>query len=537
MAGGLETWSQTLVVSSADAVSTTYTIKCGFQPIAIRITGTGNGTINQAARGDHRRGVGMGASATNRGAIAHLVDDSVGTTFTRAAMRDDCVFFILTGAGAYGGQLDIDAILGDGVRFILDVGFSATMLLNVQILGGEALTKAEVGTFQSNNLLGVQTVPLVDGALVPAVAFFTGIGENDAVPDIGPRCRGCMTGVMVASGEEGYLSNADETAVGTTENYAACLMGPESYMRQSTSGANTNRFRFDGFAAGEFSIDFTEEDDDVQMYMVIEGGEWTVVEFDTSLGSGDITAASGLSFRPSGAIFLSGHDVEDVVNNEHQPDSWSDGMLSSLDQQRVHTTRSEDAVATSNVTRTQREGAIYERTNSSNNVTARMFVKRINNDGLTCAMDIVEPSAAAHVTLVVFGPDTERPDLVHGRVSTPPVRDRTIRFTNGRTISFRPFGGVPPVPAAPPRPHPMGVYVGAPRGRATARFTFSAPMPDLGEFRIDAHRPRVFTPPNPRQRPLLGRFTSAPAFAILHPDPPPPLPGVPTGFVGEKFLK
>lgn len=134
--------------NSVDGVGVTYTVSgLSFQPKALRFYWQGLGSASDAnSETTHsRRGVGFATSTSDRRCVGSQDQDAAATMVCTTGYRTDAVALTLTSTPAADGLLDLDAILSDGFRLIVDDAAPVNITIFWEAWGGDDITNAATG--------------------------------------------------------------------------------------------------------------------------------------------------------------------------------------------------------------------------------------------------------------------------------------------------------------------------------------------------------------------------------------------------------
>lgn len=133
------------------AASSTVDVTLGFQPKAFICWWSGRTeTTDTVGRADSHIGWGFGKSNTARGCTGWSRDDNNAAETGGQFIRDDAIVYRITTANVADGSLDIDATANwpsDGIRFIVDTQFGASVRVHIWAFGGTDITDTAVGSF------------------------------------------------------------------------------------------------------------------------------------------------------------------------------------------------------------------------------------------------------------------------------------------------------------------------------------------------------------------------------------------------------
>lgn len=169
---GIHTAVRSHLISSSDAVNTTWTEYLHFDPKFIFMWWSG-ASATGIAQASSCHGFGWGYDASNRKSITHYSTDNVATSAEGGSALSDVIMHTTDALNATTGVLDIDAWqtqeenssthgLG-AIRFIIDDQFPSSIYVCYLIVGGDDITNVAMGTYDC---------PIVTGNYTPV----TGLG-------------------------------------------------------------------------------------------------------------------------------------------------------------------------------------------------------------------------------------------------------------------------------------------------------------------------------------------------------------------------
>lgn len=164
----------TQLVAAADTVGTTYTITCTdsesgltFHPTAIIgfVVGRDSAGVGEASA---MFGWGAAVSASNRRSGSHNSSHNVSPT-VEGGNNDNNTFISEVNDSGVTGRLDVDALLDDGYRLIVDDQFAADRLVLLVAIGGDV----------THSFLGTLGAPAAAGDVDVNVGFPMNTGKDD----------------------------------------------------------------------------------------------------------------------------------------------------------------------------------------------------------------------------------------------------------------------------------------------------------------------------------------------------------------------
>ncbi len=395
-------------IQASDAVNTTFTLDFGFQPTALILIWSGRSGVG-IGRQDVHIGRGWAVSTTSRAYTESHMQDNLSTTVSkRISGQDGCMGTVLDGVSD--GKLDLDAILTDGARFIIDVVFSTDITVHVLALGGDI-----------NQAFASFEDLITSGSPVPKDVAVTGVGfqpdivlfmsSRDQTDGVGDSTSVTIFGGMVSATDQGAMSGAALNGAATTSTGRFARHGDIANAGVSPSGSVNSRFQFSSLDADGFTYNYLEKSDDRVYYLALAGGSYAIKEFLSKTDLTDIDVTVG--FRPAGAVILSACTAEagPTSDDDAIPKKYvqMEGMFSSplgfVFNQCAHWGYDEDALSTSRVATALREDAVYVRGTevASPAVAGQMRVKAIGDTVTKFVMDDADPDAALAFG-IFFGP-------------------------------------------------------------------------------------------------------------------------------------
>lgn len=393
-------------ILSSDIVGTTFTLDFGFAPTALLLIWNGRSIVNSIGRQDIHVGRGWAVSTTARAFTVSLSRDNTGSSISkRVGNQTGCMG--IASDSATDGILDLDALLGNGARFIIDEQFAVDIHVDILALGGD-INQAFAGT---------ELLPT--GGTVPRIESVIGVGFS-------PECVLFMSaatgtdgqdndsqtsfGAMVSATDQGCISGAskDNSASMATARYAR--HGDIAHAVVLSTGFIDPRFQFSSFDPDGFSYNYLERNPDLVYFLALAGGDYAIKEFLTKLDGTDIDVTVG--FRSAGGIVLSACTTEPADNDTEatpKKEVQAEGIWSSADgvafDQAAGWAYDEDSLGTSRAATAQRNDAVYVRGTevAAPAVDGQMSVKSVGPTITTFVMDNPDPSAAMAFG-IFFGP-------------------------------------------------------------------------------------------------------------------------------------
>lgn len=339
---------------SADGVSTTYLVSgLPFQPKALRFYWVGLQSAADAVSEavNERRGVGFAVSTTERRSIGTFCQDTAGTSNCGAAARNDCVVCTTDGAGASDGRLDLDAILADGFRLIVDDAAPANVTIFWEAWGGPDITVAVVGDIAEPGATGDQdyTVAGFQAGAQDQVVMFAGCQSTAALNTDAATDSGLHVGFATAQAGVTVCGNSDDASTAMdTDGY--CRSGECVSMIVVAGGNPDARASLTQWNEGGFRLNWAARalTNRRTVFLAIKGGSWAVGAYTIAGNSGGATATvSGLPFRPIGVSLVGRMTTEQAAGTSSANDRIGFGSGESPESRRSMGLLDEDATASS----------------------------------------------------------------------------------------------------------------------------------------------------------------------------------------------
>jgi len=306
---------------ASSTVGTTYTVSgLAFQPKALRFL-----KANRSTFFDCELSFGVAASPTNRHAVSLFNDQGAGSATCAVAYRDDCVVLVLTDAGGANpvGRLDLDAILSDGFRLIVDEqlgngGFISEV--EFEVWGGSDIEIAEAFTLTEPAAAGNVEVNL-SGAFRPDVAMLFGCKIVGASPASSVTTDdGFFIGLTTgpASAENVVIAGNADDASATMDTDGYCQSGECGAFILEGGGTSVNcRITLASFDADGLTFNFLERATTGRRVigLAIKGGAWRTGSYTIAGNSaGATTTVSGLPFSPAGGLAIERGAVQSTAD-------------------------------------------------------------------------------------------------------------------------------------------------------------------------------------------------------------------------------
>jgi len=368
-----------------------------FQPKALIFWWSGRtGTVDASGLQTHRRGFGFAESTTQRGAVSTQSEfDSAGANCD-LGMRQDCVMFDITTAGAIDGIADLDSINSDGFTLIADDAFADQPLIHHWLIGGADISNVDFGLFNEPATATTQDIATgFDMSSGNCGVFFMAEPTGVALPSISVDSR-CMFGFAggVDLGNVVWAGGSDNAA-NPTNTLSYCRKG-QCLANVSNPVASINtRAQVSAWLATGFRLSYSEVTSTARnyFYLAIKGGKWKCDGLTSKTNTTAFT--TGGFFEPRGTMFLSAGSPEDADDTPHDTDQWSLGAsengTSNFDNNYSMNATDRDNVATADVStileRDGNGGCYVHIDPTTGAMDGRMYVTTHRADGFSAVME------------------------------------------------------------------------------------------------------------------------------------------------------
>lgn len=417
------------ITITTGAIGTTFTVSgLSFQPKALLFFWSGRATNGQA-EADHKFGMGIAVSTTSRRAMTTQSDHGTTTTATDRRLATTACIATLTIAGAIDGLADLDAILSDGFRLIIDDVFSAALQVGWLALGGTDLTVATIVAIAVPAAPGDQDITVTGftaSAADQAVIFLGSVGAPDTTTTHSCFCLGAAAGSALNNAVMAGIS-VDAQATSVTASY--CRAG-ESLARAFGEGLIDIRGSVTAWLTDAFRINWAEvvSGEDF-VALCLKGGQYAVGNALTSTGTTNQT--EGTPFTPLALLVASHNKAASTVDTEQLVDERSVGVATSPTSRRYASILDDDSSASSDIGVAYNETQMYANQSTAAAIAIEGLMDLVSFDGtpgFTYVMDDADPVAAFFWYLAMAG-------AAAGAVTLPP-RPTTVLQAVHRAASY-----------------------------------------------------------------------------------------------------
>jgi hypothetical protein len=403
-------------ISTGVATTTQDVTDAGFTPKVLIFWSIGRtDTVDAVGATNVFNMFGWCTSATARGVVSGFTENGQGTTDCDRLYWDSACIALMDTARALDGRADLDQFLANGFRLVIDDQFSTAITIHYLALGGDSITDATCGIFQSAADLGTEDYTGV--GFQPDFVMFMTYGSSSVGTGTSPHLTWAI-GAAVSASQEMTIGSRSQNAVAdfsATSHYI--YSGECTHKHDPTADAATDRAQFVQFLADGFQLDFQEVGDNTQVfYLAIKGGNYVVGDLLTQTDTVTDITESGFGFTPSAAMFFSCCSAESAEDTPTADNKITIGAFSALDERGAEALFDEDNKATSEVSSAVEFDAVYANIATDATIDGLMDVKSIDGGGFTCIMDDADP-AQAFVAYVAFGPAEEQTAAIMRRPS------------------------------------------------------------------------------------------------------------------------
>lgn len=378
------------------AVGTTFTVSgLSFQPTAIFLNWSGQVAATGGSETDHKWGCGIATGTASRRAYASQSDHAVGNAAADCMWHNDSCVTTLTVAGAVDGKADLDAILSDGFRLIVDDQFAVAV--DVQWMAWNA----------TNVQIVDHTTPAGTGNQDVATSFALNTGADDkAVIIIGGVFAAANTAAQYSTHSMGVVAgNSPVNAIlcgassdGAANMVTCCYCRTGDCLAEASDDAIVFRASVTAWDASGtgFRLNYTTAAANRRFSaLVMQGGNrWEVGDAATATNTTNFTDST--TYTPTGIIVGSAcKTAASTAGATNAEQEFSLGLATSSTNRSCAAVLDDDAPTTSDLGvgfYTDRVYVNYDEANAS----------KVTISGI---MDLVAFNAAPNVELVMDDAD------------------------------------------------------------------------------------------------------------------------------------
>ncbi len=350
-------------------------------------------------RQDMLQGRGFAISPTVRGYAAMGSDDGLAASNASRDMNSDGCVGIVQG-GSRVGRLDVDAVLANGMRFIIDQVFTQPIGLGMLALGGDLASVGQVLHVGPDDACATDPVDVTGYGFDPAAGI--SIGANETLTT-GASLGRLIMGMFRSVAQQGVWAGASDNDAGTSETSRFDRFADIALARVRPSTSVAYRNSFNSLITDGFRFNCLEDDGDSNFIAGVLGGSYHIEEFLTRTSIGTIVLTPG--FEVSGGIIMSHNTAESVDNDTGQVDnSASIGAFSGVGAaQGCYYAFDLSGVGTTQVT-AGRRASVYMRGNeiASPALDGSIEVTAIGPTTVTLTQSVADPTAAQCIA-ILFG--------------------------------------------------------------------------------------------------------------------------------------
>lgn len=321
------------ITLTTGGIGTTFTVSgLPFQPKAIFFAHSGRAAVGQA-EGTHRFGAGFAVSTSSRRCYSSFSDHAQATMTNGIVALNDCVVGAQNNVLGMAGKADLDAVLSDGFRLIIDQVFAVAMIVGWEAWGGD-LTDAQIVDFTDpgapGNLDVATSFSLNTGKDDKAVIFLGINGTGFGTPG-GDSCWfiGAAAGHSIVNAVLGGMSD-NGLADAITCSYCrlgecVALVDPDVVNRRASVTAwdpAGNGFRLNFAEVGGGGVSYSA--------LVLKGGRWFIGSGLTATDGSNVVEAT--PYVPKGILVASHNKAENASDVTAPHDERSVGVADAVGQ-------------------------------------------------------------------------------------------------------------------------------------------------------------------------------------------------------------
>lgn len=392
-------------IAASATVGTTISVTdaaINVQPVLVLFVAGGRaGTIDAVGSASHRRMFGAATSPTNRYVWSSASIDGGASSDAGFGGRDECCIHEKNAGGAV-GRADLDTMLSNGFRLIIDVQFNADIRVTALVFYGVDAAAVIVPGIEPGAGLGTMNITS-SGFGTPDAAIFVGGVRTTAwsAPSSSLVDGSALSiGVVDSAGNQGVLWNHARDNVATMETYGYLYDG-ELYARSAFSAAISGRAEFSAWITDGIRINWLESNaNDARFFTILlKGGKFAVRDWLTRTDTNNIDVDVG--FAAHGGIVLSHCRALSTQDTAQANDKWSVGFWDAWLHQGAHGVVDESGTADAEVATAIEQDECYVHVSVSDAVEATMRVIGTLGPIVRFQMSDPDPSAAACVGLFV----------------------------------------------------------------------------------------------------------------------------------------
>lgn len=358
----------------------------GFQPKAFIIWSAGRtDTVDAVGARDIVFSIGICASASQRSCLLGFSDNAAATSDASRVHRSDAVLIEAT-ATAVTGLLDISSFNTDGLTFIIDDQFVASLRVHVWAIGGADVTDAFVNTATLMDATGLRS--RTDVGFRPDVTFFVCAAQESGIFGTLDDASSINIGFAVRADRQGAAGFRDRDGQATTDTarYSTDAECASILPAGLTNDSPVARAEFVSHDATGFTLNVLESEAREVGYLCIKGGRWDSGVLTTRADATPFSA-TGLASTPRG-IFVFSHATSESTQDVSQATAVLGlGAASSTTNRGSQGIYNEDNVGTSDCNSIIEFDALLARTNAAGTIESLVDLSSINADGFTLVMD------------------------------------------------------------------------------------------------------------------------------------------------------
>lgn len=419
------------VTISTGAVGTTFDVTglTGFDTStkkAVILWWSGRGTTG-FGEDDLRAGQGFFVGTASRRSYTTWSDHGAADTLTAAVRHDDCCISTIATTGTLDGKADIDSIIANGFRLIVDDQFTNAVVVGYLAIWGSDLQEAGIVDFDSPGATGDQDLnfgfALDTGKNDKGVIIISNrAGTFGTIAAIGSAGMGVVAGDTISQAAMGMRLNS---GVATTLTNTASISG-QCINGISSADTLTHRANATTWLSTGLRINWAETVAGWNSSaLALKGGQYLVGSILSQTGTSDTDETVGIT--PKAILAFSGNGAETASDSVVAHGQMSVGAASGAAERAVAFVGDQDNIADSDIGVGFRDDAFYARIDITNAVKAEIGRADLvdfvipTSGGFTFVMDDADPDQA-FIPYLAMGAAPDATPAGIARVPSSPMR-------------------------------------------------------------------------------------------------------------------
>jgi hypothetical protein len=368
----------------------------GFQPKVVLFWWNGRtGTVDASGRANHKRGFGVGTSATDRRYVTALSQDTPTSMLTNAMQGNAACIGVTTTADAIDGLMDIQSIDSGGFTLVVDDVFTASYRVHYMAIGGNEITDAVTGQFTAPAAGGTGTQDVTGLSFQPDFLMVFTTGQASANNTVRADSR-MMIGAATSAANDAVWSAGSNDGAANAQAMSYARGGDVIALFNTTVTGIDDRAEFTSFLSDGFRLNWTAvaAGGSFIFFLAMKGGRLQVGTDNTFTNTSTPIELGGY-WVPRGGLIVSACKPQDSSGTPSDDDEWSMGAFSSTSERVAMSTADDDAAATAIVSTGVSHDQVYQNLNANTGaVEGEMDVSAIGAESVTFIMDDADPVAS-----------------------------------------------------------------------------------------------------------------------------------------------